>query len=233
MLRRRSLALGLLFAGAASASAEEAVSFPGGPLTVSIGPLGQCQSSYASRGNNFFPPFGSLGDCGFFLAFPAAGTGQPAALKGKTFGFEGVAGPHLPTDTEGGEAYTAVSQSPVTGAGTASAPTRRRPSFTVKSGATTYATVTETTTYVNGEPQFVSTFNVKNETAGRIYFRRRSSRATCICSATISAPVCSLAGRHGSSAESTPKRARSAASRKSMQRFRGADPGGLLERNRN
>ena len=163
------VALGLLVVGAASASAE--VVFPGGPLTVSIGPLGQCESSYASHGNNFFPPFGNLGDCGFFLAFPTAGAGQPAALQGKTFGFEGAAGPHLPTDGEGGEEYTVVSQSPVTGAGTAVSPYTQTTVFTVKSGATTYATVTETTTYVNGEPQFVSTFNVKNETAGKIYFR--------------------------------------------------------------
>ncbi len=164
------VALGLVFAGAASAGAE--VTFPGGPLTVSIGPLGQCQSSYASRGNNFFPPFGNLGDCGFFLAFPKAGVGQPVALGGKTFGFPGTAGPHLPGDSEGGEEYTAVSQTPVTGAGTTVSPYTQTTVFKVMSGATTYAVVTETTTYVNGEPQFVSTFNVKNETATeKIYFR--------------------------------------------------------------
>src|SRR6478735_9221640 len=82
-IRRRSL--GLLAAGLATlglgalapgAGAAEAVSFPGGPLTVSVGPQGQCQSSYPNRGNNFYPPSGNLGDCGFFLAFPKEGGGN-------------------------------------------------------------------------------------------------------------------------------------------------------------
>src|SRR2546429_7881904 len=92
-----TLGLGALAPGAGAA--EEAVGFPGGPLTVSVGPLGQCQSSYPNRGNNFFPPSGNLGDCGFFLAFPTPSggkfTGQPGALAGQTYGFEGSAGPGI------------------------------------------------------------------------------------------------------------------------------------------
>jgi hypothetical protein len=162
------LAVAGLVAFAASASAEEgsAISFPGNPLTVSIGSLGQCQSSYPLNGNNYFPPNGNVGDCGFFLAFPSAGSGQPEALKGKTFGFDGAAGPFLEST------YTAVSQSAVTGAGTAAEPYTQTTIFKVEdSEKHEDALITETTTYVNGAPQFTSTFNVKNTTAGKIYFR--------------------------------------------------------------
>src|SRR5436190_13795734 len=98
LLRRQArglLAAGLAILGlgtlapAAGAVEEEAVTFPGGPLTVSIGPLGQCQSSYPAHGNNFYPGSGTLGDCGFFLAFPAANNIK--ALEGQTYGFNGAA----------------------------------------------------------------------------------------------------------------------------------------------
>jgi hypothetical protein len=168
-LAAMTLALTVLGACAASAGAEEepvAVSFPGSPLTVSVGPLGQCQSSYPNGGNNYYPPGGNIGDCGFFLAFPKAGVGQPTALQGETFGFDGFAGPHL------NALYTPVSQSPVTGSGTESSPYSETTVFKVlDSKAKEDALITETTTYVNGAPQFTSTYNVKNTTEGMIYFR--------------------------------------------------------------
>lgn len=167
-----------LGAFAASASAEEEepgpVSFPGGPLTVSIGALGQCQTSYANRGNNFYPPSGNLGDCGLFLAFPKAGTGQPKALQGHTWGygpFSGSAGPGQE------QVYTVGKHSAVTGSGTAGEPYIQTTVFSVNDPLETakkYAEITETTTYVNGEPQFMSTYVVKNVTsspAAKIYFR--------------------------------------------------------------
>jgi hypothetical protein len=158
------------FAQSAGAVEETApVTFPGGPLTVSISPLGRCQSSYANHGNNYFPGTGNVGDCGFFLAFPTTGTGQPSALKGTTFGFNGFAGPSAIVE------YTPVgTQSPVTGAGTAASPYTQTTVFEVEdSSKKADALITETTTYVNGEPQFVSTFNVKNITSPevKIYFR--------------------------------------------------------------
>src|SRR5436190_23464674 len=92
-----TMGLGALAPGAGAA--EEAVSFPGGPLTVSVGALAQCKSSYPNRGNNFYPPTGNLGDCGFFLAFPTPSsgkfTGQPGVLAGQTYGFEGLAAPGI------------------------------------------------------------------------------------------------------------------------------------------
>lgn len=142
------------------------VSFPGSPLTVSVGQLGQCQSSYEGSGDNYFPPDSNVGDCGFFLAFPGAGPGQPFALQGTTWGFEGLAGPH------GLNLYTPVSQSPVTGAGTASEPYTETTVFKLLDDeGNDDALVSETTAYVNGATQFTSTYSVKNTTTDSIYFR--------------------------------------------------------------
>ncbi len=170
-----ALVLGAIggFTSAASAEEEGVLTFPGTPLSVSIGPLGQCESSYTLHGNNYFPPFGSLGDCGFFLAFPSTGTGQPAELKGQTYGFTGAAGPHIPFDGEGGQEYTIGTQSGIEGLGTSASPYAQTTVFYVESSGKRYAEVTERTTYVNGEPQFTSTYTVKNVTASKskIYFR--------------------------------------------------------------
>jgi GDSL-like Lipase/Acylhydrolase family len=142
------------------------VSFPGGPLTVSVGELGQCQSSYEESGDNYFPPDGNIGDCGFFLAFPAAGAGQPQALQGTTWGFEGQAGPH------GLDSYTPVSQSPVTGSGTAGDPYTEVTVFKVEDyGGDEDARVSETTSYVDGATEFTSSYDVTNTSSGPLYFR--------------------------------------------------------------
>ena len=162
------LSLGVFATGA---SAEETpVTFPGGPLTVSTGPLGQCQSSYENHGNNYYPPTGNIGDCGFFLAFPEAGNTAP--LLGQTYGFNGAAlfgFGEAPSDL-----YEPSSQSPVTGSGTAASPYTETTVFSVNEvgkPSTHLAKVTETTTYVNGEPQFISTYTVKNERLTTIHFR--------------------------------------------------------------
>ncbi len=163
--------------GAAGASAE--VVFPGGPLTVSVGPLGQCQSSYANHGNNYYPPFGNVGDCGFFLAFPKASNVGPSSgkegLQAQTYGFNGFALGGFDEGTPGLDAFEAVGpQGPVSGAGTSSSPYSETTVYGVddaKAPGTEYARVTETTTYVNGEDQFTSTYNVKNMSGATIYFR--------------------------------------------------------------
>ncbi len=147
---------------------EEAgvVSFPGSPLTVSVGQLGQCQSSYEGGGGNYFPPDSNIGDCGFFLAFPAAGADQPLTLQGTTWGFEGMAGPH------GLALYTPVSQSAVTGSGTSTDPYTQVTVFKILDyEGNEDALIMETTTYVNGTTQFTSTYDVKNTTGGPVYFR--------------------------------------------------------------
>jgi hypothetical protein len=170
-----TLAAAGLCAFAPSAGAAE--TFPGGPLTVSVGPLGQCQSSYANHGNNFYPGTGNVGDCGFFLAFPKLGNEPEGVgkkgLAGQTYGFNGTAFGGFGSGSL--DLYEAVSQSPVTGAGTAGSPYTETTVFKVNDGTeklTPYALVTETTTYVNGEPQFISTFKVKNvKGLGSIFFR--------------------------------------------------------------
>src|SRR6266550_1337137 len=69
-----AIALAATALGAAApstAAAEEIVTFPSSPLVVSVGRLGQCQSSYPNRGVNYYQGGANIGDCGFFLAFPA------------------------------------------------------------------------------------------------------------------------------------------------------------------
>jgi hypothetical protein len=176
LLALLSLSLAASLASQASADeadGETAVTFPGGPLTIYVGPQGQCQSSYVIGGQvagNYFPggdpfEFSPVGDCGFFLAFPEGVAGQPSALQGRTFGFEGHAGPR------GLDDYVPVSQSAVTGSGTATDPYTQLTTFAVEAEGETYALVNETTTYVNGAPQFTSTYDVTNTSAEKLYFR--------------------------------------------------------------
>jgi hypothetical protein len=159
-VRTLLLAAATLLVAVAVASAAESVTLPGAPLSVSVGPLGQCQSSYAGLGNDLYPPTGALGDCGFFLGFPESG--NPPFLQKKVFGFKGVRGPGLVLQ------YTALGQGPVTGAGTSSDPYRQVTTFAVGDPTKTtegdYALIEETTSYVDGEAQFESTYDVENVT---------------------------------------------------------------------
>jgi hypothetical protein len=170
------VAAGLPAAGwALDPSDTTASTIPGSPLTVYVGPRGQCQSSYLVNGKangNFFPGgdpyvFSPVGDCGFFLAFPT-GSGQPTSLVNKTFGFKGHAG----LDPEAEEVYTPVTQSLVSGDGSATSPFTQTTVFKVVDSASKEdALITETTTYVNGAPQFSSRYTVKNTSGSTLYFR--------------------------------------------------------------
>jgi hypothetical protein len=163
-LARRSrallLAAALALCAPTGARAVSSVTLPGGPLRVSVGAQGQCQSSYTVIGNNFFPTEGALGDCGFFLGFPASG--NPTFLQKKVFGFEGSKGPGLSAQ------YTPVAQGTPAGLGTATSPyqvlTTYKVSDTSETKENDYALIEDTTTYVEGQPQFISTFNVENIT---------------------------------------------------------------------
>jgi hypothetical protein len=155
-----ALAVSLALAAPAPALALEAVTLPGGPLSVAVGSRGQCQSSYAGLGNNFYPPEGPLGDCGFFLGFPTSG--NPAPLQKQVFGFTGTRGPSLSA------LYAPVGQRAPTGTGSAADPYREVTLFKVddptREAEGDYALVEETTTYVSGEAQFTSTYDVENIT---------------------------------------------------------------------
>lgn len=133
---------------------------------MSVGPLGQCQSSYGESGGNYFQPDDNIGDCGFLLAFPSGGAGQPAALQDTTWGFNGSAGP------TGLNQYVPVSQSPVTGSGAANEPFTQVTTFKIVDfEGNEDARITETTTYVSGTTQFTSSYSVKNTSTAPIYFR--------------------------------------------------------------
>jgi Bacterial Ig-like domain (group 1) len=146
----------------AAAGADGSVPLPGAPLNVSVGSLGECQSSYPNVGTNFFPPSSTVGDCGFFLAFPAGGSEQPEKLKAEVYGFSGTAGPRI----GGGEGvdYTSVEQAPATGSGTTADPYAEVTKYKVSAEEKDYAEITDKTTYVNGEAQFTSTYTVENVT---------------------------------------------------------------------
>jgi hypothetical protein len=158
-----------------AAADTTAIELGGNPLTVYVGPRGQCQSSYLVNGaqeGSAFPGgepyrFSPVGDCGFFLAFPKGGAGQPPLLEGKTFGFDGQA-PALDLSA----LYTPGVQLPVTGDGTPANPFTQLTTFAViDSGAKEDASITETTSYVSGAAQFTSRYVVKNTSGGRLYFR--------------------------------------------------------------
>jgi hypothetical protein len=167
--------VGLLCIGTTSASAGT-VTLPGGPLAVSVGSLGQCQSSYPNVGTNFYPPSGTEGDCGFFLAFPAGTTGQATKLKGEVYGFHGAAGPGIGAGT--GVEYIEDGQGPVTGSGTSADPYAEETKYKVEAESKEFALITDRTTYVNGEAQFATTYTVENvtgkggttETASKLFF---------------------------------------------------------------
>ncbi len=156
--------LGLALAATPAGAEEAAITLPGSPLTVSIGPLGQCQSSYSGHGNNYGGS-ATIGECGFFLAFPSVARDSPTTSKGTTFG--GVAG------HPGLSLYQEDVRSLIVGSGTAADPYltdhELRSSWTPSKIED--AVVIETTTYVNGASQFTSTYSVKNVSGGNLYFR--------------------------------------------------------------
>jgi hypothetical protein len=169
----------LLAVAAPSASAapdSTAVRLGGSPLTVYVGPRGQCQSSYTVNGTvqgNYFPgggeafKFSPVGDCGLILAFPKGAAGQPPLLVGKTYGFAGNA-----AAVDFAQTFEPLSQSSVSGDGSPANPFSQTTTFSVvDSGAKEDARITETTTYVSGSPQFTSSYAVKNTSGSQLYFR--------------------------------------------------------------
>jgi hypothetical protein len=162
--RRHLLSAALLAAvlGALLAAPAFAASVPlgGSPLNVIVGDQGQLQAFRADRTNPLDPPgifyraTSEIGDAGFFLAFPSP-------MPGTVWGFEGNAGPHWLSQ------YTATGQDAVTGSGTAADPLKQITHYTAASGA---ATVTQTTTYVNGAQEFRVRWDVKNTGMSALQF---------------------------------------------------------------
>jgi hypothetical protein len=174
-LSRRSLSAALLAAVLAVLAATPALAAPvplgGSPLNVIVGDQGQLQAFRQDRSDALDPPgifyraTEQLGDAGFFLAFPTGALGNPAALTGTVWGFNGSAGPDL------ANTYTNTSQGGVTGSGTAADPLKQISVYVVRSGATDYARVTQTTTYVNGAQEFRVNWVVRNLQATALRFK--------------------------------------------------------------
>jgi len=171
-------AAAVVVAAAPAARAQDAplpppTSIAGSPMTISIGSQGQLQAVRAGdAGGIFFPTSSSLGDAGFFLAFPPA-SGQSPDLTGDVYGFVGQAGPYL-THT-----YTPLSQQPATGSGTAADPYRLVTTYAVESTPagdpaatpTKVATITQTTSYVNGAEDFDVHWDVTNDSPQPLIYK--------------------------------------------------------------
>ncbi len=174
---KHAVALGLALGGLgalASGAAALPVTLGGNPLTVNVDELGQCQTSYAVAGGNFFPGDSPTGDCGFFIATPSTpATGShpqpvdlrgeettPGVFAGRVFGFDGHAGPQGITN------YTPISNGPATGSGTAADPFKLVTVYDVNDSTLSHAVlqVTQTSTYVTGNPYFTANYAVKNVT---------------------------------------------------------------------
>jgi hypothetical protein len=144
---------------AASAVADNATPLGGSPLNVFVGERGQLQAfRTGSPSGIFFAPTEQVGDAGFFLAFPSGYPGNP---EPKVFGFSGSAGPF------GLDEYTPVSQSAISGSGTAADPLKQVTTYKVESAGT----VTQTTTYVSGSQEFRVRWDLANESGGNLNFK--------------------------------------------------------------
>jgi hypothetical protein len=152
-----ALTLGAL----AAASAPAATTALGGaPLNVYVGDMGQLQAFRAGESSGlYYHPSSLDGDAGFFLAILAPGTPT-------VYGFDGSAGPHGLAD------YTMVSQSAVTGTGSAASPLTLVTKYDVLAPL---LHVTQTTTYVNGTQQFTVRWDVQNASVGTVRFKALSA----------------------------------------------------------
>ena len=171
-LRRTGLAavlLGLFLTAAPAGSAlgdDATTAIPGNPLTIHIGQRGQLQAFRAGSDSGiFYAPNALAGDAGFFLAFPE---GIPAATDPLVFGFAGNAGPFGLTD------YVPISQDATTGSGTPADPFKQISRYGVSfdAGATSPPlTVTQTTTYLNGDQQFRLAWQVTNNSGSAVHYK--------------------------------------------------------------
>jgi hypothetical protein len=164
--RMLTAALAATVVAAAPARADQVATIAGTPLTVFVGDHGQLQAIRQGEQNGFFFRAGSqLGDAGFFLAFPGA---QPADIGGKVYGFTGFAGP------DGLRQFTPVgAQAAVTGDGSPAAPLQQVTKYDVvgQAPAVVVASVTQTTTYVNGAQEFGVEWQVQNKSPAALHYK--------------------------------------------------------------
>jgi hypothetical protein len=160
-MKGRIVAAALAASTLVAAPAQAVTGIQGSPLSVYVSDRGQLQAvRNGDNGGIFYRDSSSVGDAGFFLAFPAM-TGQNGTLSGDVYGFTGSAGPY------GLALYTPVSQGPVTGSGTAAAPYAQETTYRVS----TVATVKQTTTYLNGAQDFRVRWDVTNDSGQPLPFK--------------------------------------------------------------
>jgi hypothetical protein len=148
-------AIGLALAGPASAAVPfKTISSPGPLTAVHIGAEGSCQIAHTGDARlELFPPAATPGDCGTFLV---AG---PTLFAPDFANHDGTATSGLGATTP----FTPVSQSDVTGAGTAASPFRL---VTVYAAGAAGLQVTETDTYITGQEVYRTDVQVTNTGGG-------------------------------------------------------------------
>jgi hypothetical protein len=171
-------AMALSGAAAQPALATHFTQSPGGtdPLTIWVGKNGWFQELVAGNtDNSFFPrsqPQTSdvSADAGFVLAFPSPQANTATdSIEGKVVGWTpSSTGNDL---TFSGGNFVPVSQGSWTGTGTIGDPYTLLTVYDVKDASTTLVRVTQSTTYVNGESNFVNSYAVENQTAAPLQFR--------------------------------------------------------------
>lgn len=151
-------AIAVVAAGATGAYASvpsQDIGNPTAPLTkIAIGNDLSCQLQHAGDTTfEFYPPGATPADCGTFIA--VGGT-----LFAPDFAnHDGTATGNLGTYTP----FTAVSQSPITGTGTASSP---RSITTVADAGSTGLRLTEIDTYINGQESYRTDVTIANSGGG-------------------------------------------------------------------
>jgi hypothetical protein len=150
LARCAALALALAAVTTPAASMAATTALGGSPLNVQIGDLGRLQAFRTDRAENngiFFPSISDSGDAGLFIALPED--------SGTVYGFPVTSG------LTGITSYTPVSQTPVSGSGTAANPLTQVTTY----NAGSIAGITQTTTYVNGSQEFRVRWEVTNTSA--------------------------------------------------------------------
>jgi hypothetical protein len=117
-----------------------------------------------------------------FLAFPDDGVGAPTDFEGHVYGFDGNAGPHLLQD------YTLGTHSPATGTGAAADPFTQTTTYSVDAGEPV-AKITQTTTYVNGEQRFSTTWTVENLSGAALKYKALAAADLFIDSSDVGTGV--------------------------------------------
>jgi hypothetical protein len=162
---RRVVLLVVVCAALLSPTAANAAvqSITGNPLTVHLASGGNVQVQVFGQSSfSFYQPATTVGDAGLYLGLPVAAGSFPANSS---------VGPNTQAGQPDTANYTEVSQTAITGSGSAADPFTQVTKYNAGSGAGTIAEITQTTTYVNGQRNFRQKWQVKNVSGAALRFR--------------------------------------------------------------